>query len=76
MLRQLLPHCRRARSGKKGANAAVAAPGYRKATEALHPLGHLGEPDDIAWGAVYLASNQAKFVTGTELVIDGGYTAR
>lgn len=48
----------------------------RKATDALHPLGHMGEADDIAWGAVYLASNEAKFVTGAELVIDGGYTAR
>ena len=48
----------------------------RKAVDALHPLGHIGEPDDIAWGAVYLASDEAKFVTGTELVIDGGYTAR
>ena len=48
----------------------------RIATGALHPLGHMGEPDDIAWGAVYLASNEAKFVTGTELVIDGGYTAQ
>jgi NAD(P)-dependent dehydrogenase (short-subunit alcohol dehydrogenase family) len=36
----------------------------------------LGEPDDIAWGAVYLASDEAKFVTGSELVIDGGYTVR
>jgi len=48
----------------------------RKAVDALHPLGHMGEPDDIAWGAVYLASDEAKFVTGSELVIDGGYTAR
>ena len=48
----------------------------RKAIAALHPLGHMGEPDDIAWGAVYLASDEAKFVTGSELVIDGGYTAR
>lgn len=48
----------------------------KAATAALHPLGHLGEPDDIAWGCVYLASDEAKFVTGTELVIDGGYTAR
>jgi NAD(P)-dependent dehydrogenase (short-subunit alcohol dehydrogenase family) len=48
----------------------------RHATDALHPLGHIGEPDDIAWGCVYLASDQAKFVTGAELVIDGGYTAR
>ncbi len=48
----------------------------RKATDDMHPLGHIGEPDDVAWGAVYLASSEAKFVTGSELVIDGGYTAR
>ena len=48
----------------------------RKAVDALHPLGHMGEPDDIAWAAVYLASDESKFVTGTELVVDGGYTAR
>ena len=47
----------------------------RQAVSVLHPLGHLGEPDDIAWGCVYLASDEAKFVTGSELVIDGGYTA-
>ncbi len=48
----------------------------RKAVDNLHPLGHMGEPDDIAWGVVYLASDEAKFLTGSELVIDGGYTAR
>jgi NAD(P)-dependent dehydrogenase (short-subunit alcohol dehydrogenase family) len=48
----------------------------RKALNDLHPLGHVGEPDDIAMGVVYLASDEAKFVTGAELVIDGGYTAR
>ena len=42
----------------------------------LHPVGHLGEPDDIAYGVLYLASNESKFVTGAELVIDGGYTAQ
>lgn len=47
----------------------------RKAIDALHPIGHMGEPDDIAWAAVYLASDEAKFVTGAELVVDGGYTA-
>jgi NAD(P)-dependent dehydrogenase (short-subunit alcohol dehydrogenase family) len=46
------------------------------AAGALHPLGHMGEPDDIAWAVVYLASDEAKFVTGAELVVDGGYTAR
>lgn len=44
--------------------------------DALHPLGGTGTPDDIAWGAVYLASDEARWVTGAELVIDGGYTAR
>jgi len=48
----------------------------RAALDSLHPLGHVGEPDDIGWGAVYLASDESKFVTGTELVIDGGYTAK
>lgn len=48
----------------------------RKALGELHPLGHVGEPDDIAMGVVYLASDESRFVTGTELVIDGGYTAR
>jgi len=47
----------------------------RHAVDALHPLGHMGEPDDIAWACVYLASDEAKFVTGSELVVDGGYTA-
>jgi NAD(P)-dependent dehydrogenase (short-subunit alcohol dehydrogenase family) len=42
----------------------------------LHPLGRLGEPDDIAYGILYLASDESRFVTGSELVIDGGYTAR
>lgn len=48
----------------------------RAAAHAAHPIGHMGEPDDIAWAVVYLASDEAKFVTGAELVIDGGYTAR
>lgn len=43
---------------------------------ALQPLGHRGEPDDIAHGVLYLSSDESKFVTGAELVIDGGYTAR
>ena len=42
----------------------------------LHPIGRLGEPGDIAYGILYLASDEARFVTGSELVIDGGYTAR
>ncbi len=48
----------------------------KKYIESLHPLGHIGEPNDIAYGVLYLASDEAKFVTGTELIIDGGYTAK
>jgi NAD(P)-dependent dehydrogenase (short-subunit alcohol dehydrogenase family) len=48
----------------------------RRYLDSLHPIGHVGEPDDIAYGVVYLASDESKFVTGSELVIDGGYTAR
>jgi NAD(P)-dependent dehydrogenase (short-subunit alcohol dehydrogenase family) len=48
----------------------------KAAAGSVHPLGHMGEPDDIAWAVVYLASDESKFVTGTELVVDGGYTAR
>ncbi len=40
------------------------------------PLGRIGVPDDIAYGALFLASDEASFITGSELVIDGGYTAR
>jgi len=48
----------------------------KAAAGSVHPLGHMGEPDDIAWAVVWLASDEAKFVTGAEIVIDGGYTAR
>ena len=48
----------------------------KKYLESLHPIGHLGEPDDIGYGVVYLASDESKFMTGSELVIDGGYTAQ
>lgn len=40
------------------------------------PWPELGKPIDIAYGALYLASDESRFVTGTELVIDGGYTAK
>ena len=41
----------------------------------LHPIGRVGEPEEIAAGVLYLASDESKFVTGSELAIDGGYTA-
>jgi NAD(P)-dependent dehydrogenase (short-subunit alcohol dehydrogenase family) len=40
------------------------------------PLGRYGEPEEVAYGVVYLASDESSFVTGSELVIDGGWTAQ
>jgi NAD(P)-dependent dehydrogenase (short-subunit alcohol dehydrogenase family) len=39
------------------------------------PLGHIGEPDDVAYAVLYLASDESKFVTGAELKVDGGISA-
>jgi NAD(P)-dependent dehydrogenase (short-subunit alcohol dehydrogenase family) len=36
----------------------------------------MGEPEDVAYAVLYLASEESKFVTGTELVLDGGFTAQ
>ena len=40
------------------------------------PLGRYGQPLEVALGVLYLASDEASFVTGSELVIDGGWTAQ
>jgi NAD(P)-dependent dehydrogenase (short-subunit alcohol dehydrogenase family) len=39
------------------------------------PLGHIGEPNDVAYAVLYLASDESKFVTGAELKVDGGISA-
>lgn len=48
----------------------------RRALTARQPMGRLGTPEEIAGAALYLASDDAAFITGTGLVIDGGLTAR
>ena len=53
-----------------GENAFPAA--RRAIVKSVIPLGHIGEPDDIGWAAVYLASDEAKYVTGQSLIVDGG----
>lgn len=45
-------------------------------TTALHPLGRRGEPHDIGEAALFLASDSSAFITGTDLVVDGGLTVR
>ena len=48
----------------------------RRFSIARHPLGRVGQPEDVAYGALFLASDESSFMTGSELVIDGGLTAR
>jgi hypothetical protein len=51
-----------------------ADPGRLEDVRSLHPLGRLGEPEDIAGAAFFLASDDASWVTGVALPVDGGYT--
>lgn len=53
-----------------------AQPAVREERIRVTPLGRIGQPEDIAWGCVYLASDESSFVTGLELVIDGGMIAQ
>lgn len=55
-----------------GVAAMMADPAVAAAVTANIPLPFIGEPDDIAWGSVYLASDEAKYITGVVLPIDGG----
>jgi NAD(P)-dependent dehydrogenase (short-subunit alcohol dehydrogenase family) len=56
--------------------AAIDPKALASETEALHPLGRRGLPEDVAAAVVYLASHDAAWVTGTHLVVDGGLTIR
>src|SRR5438876_3632342 len=47
-----------------------------KLTVSRIPLGRYGQPEDVAYGVLYLASDESSYVTGSELVIDGGWTAQ
>lgn len=49
---------------------------FKSQLDSLHPIGHVGESKDVAYGVLYLISDESKFITGSELVIDGGYTAK
>ena len=47
---------------------------YIRQTEASIPVGKLGQPEDIAYAMLFLASDEAKYITGQSIVVDGGQT--
>jgi meso-butanediol dehydrogenase / (S,S)-butanediol dehydrogenase / diacetyl reductase len=55
--------------------ALLADPAWREAMLGRHPLKRFGQPEDVAAAILYLASDDAAFVTGVALPVDGGYTA-
>lgn len=74
---------------KEGIRVNAIAPGYvdtpiltgmtdeiRKVLEMMHPIGRLGRPEEIASAVCFLASEEASFITGVTLPVDGGYTAQ
>ena len=50
--------------------------GYKETLESRHPLGRLGQPDEIASAVLWLSSDAASFVTGHNMTVDGGYVAQ
>ncbi|MBX9701726.1 MAG: glucose 1-dehydrogenase [Acetobacteraceae bacterium] len=85
---RLLTKAAAVRWGPKGVRVNSVHPGYmpamlggtnaggRAAKIPMTPLRRLGEPIEVAYGVLFLASDEASFVTGTELVIDGGFIAQ
>ncbi len=77
--------------GPRGVRVNALAPGYietpmtagirdipegQRFLESMHPMGRLGQPEEIAAAASFLLSDDASFITGVTLAVDGGYTAR
>lgn len=73
----------------KGIRVNAVCPGYidtpmlenlddsmKKHLESLHPIGRLGKPEEVANAVLFLASDESSFVTGANLLVDGGYTAQ
>ena len=49
---------------------------FRQFRLVTNPIPRLGQPEDVAYGVLFLASDESSFMTGSELVIDGGWTAQ
>jgi NAD(P)-dependent dehydrogenase (short-subunit alcohol dehydrogenase family) len=62
-------------SRRSAEQSEIGAEAYYKQLVGSNPLPRQGKPDEIAYGVLYLASDESRFTTGSELVIDGGYTA-
>ena len=61
------------RAQKQGLNDPASA---KEFSAKMHPIGRLGQPEDIANGIIFLASDDSGFMTGAGLVVDGGVTAQ
>ncbi|MDR0596582.1 MAG: SDR family oxidoreductase [Clostridiales Family XIII bacterium] len=61
---------------KEAADSGMTPDEYFAKVGAMHPIGYIGRPIDIAYADIYLASDESMFVTGSELTIDGGWTAQ
>ena len=75
-------------SAARGVRVNAIGPGYidtpllanlpdetRRALVALHPIGRLGRPQEVANATLFLLSDESSFVTGAHLLVDGGFTA-
>jgi NAD(P)-dependent dehydrogenase (short-subunit alcohol dehydrogenase family) len=61
---------------KESADSGMSPEAYIEKVGAMHPIGYIGKPMDVAYADLYLASDESIFVTGSELTIDGGWTAQ